>query len=169
MNIRQKGGEQLTQDFDQIYLSCYQVVYRYALTLTRNPSEAEEIAQQTFFQALKKADQFRGDCAIESWLCGIAKNCWISILRKRKHQSDTPPPEPASGSLEEMLLDRERSDQLFQLLHQLEEPYREVFWLRVFGERSFREIAGLFGKTESWARVTYYRARARLQERMDSE
>ena len=159
----------MTQDFDQIDLTCYQVVYRYALTLTGNQTEAEDVAQQTFFQALKKIHQFRGDCAIESWLCGIAKNYWLSLMRKQKHRSDTAVPELVSGSLEEMLLDREMSDRLFGLLHQLEEPYREVFWLRVFGERSFREIAGLFGKTESWARVTYHRAKARLQERMNSE
>ena len=50
-----------------------------------------------------------------------------------------------------------------------DEPYKEVFQLRVFGELSFSQIAAIFGKTESWARVTYHRAKLKIQERMDEK
>ena len=69
--------------------------------------------------------------------------------------------------LEEKLTDRETSLRIHIVLHQLEEPYKEVFQLRIFGELSFAEIGSIFGKTETWARVTYHRARLKIKERMD--
>ena len=55
---------------------------------------------------------------------------------------------------------------IHEYLHNMEEPYKEVFQLRVFGELSFADIGKIFHKTESWARVTYHRARLKLQEKM---
>lgn len=160
------------QDFDQIYTAYYQVVFRYTLALTHNPDIAEEVTQQAFFQALKKIGRFRGDCALESWLCQIAKNVYLSMQRKNKRLSDTSAADasmPVPDSIQNMLEEQELADQLFTLLHQLPEPYKEVFWLRTFGERSFSDIAAIFGKTESWARVTYHRAKRKLQEGMETE
>lgn len=156
------------QDFDQIYTAYYQVVFRYSLALTHDRDTAEEVTQQAFFQALKKIDRFRGECALESWLCRIAKNVYLSMLRKNRRISDEPEGIPAAeDTVQTALEDTETADRLFTLLHQLPEPYKEVFWLRTFGERSFGEIAALFGKTESWARVTYHRAKSKLQKGLD--
>lgn len=156
------------EDFDQVYIAYYQVVFRFALTLTHERDTAEEVTQQAFFQALKKIDRFRGECALESWLCRIAKNVYLSMLRKNRRILRTAEqPEDMPGTedtVQTALEDAETADRLFTLLHQLPEPYKEVFWLRTFGERSFGEIAALFGKTESWARVTYHRAKGKLQK-----
>ena len=156
------------QDFDQVYTAYYQVVFRYSLALTHDRDTAEEVTQQAFFQALKKIDRFRGECALESWLCRIAKNVYLSMLRKNRQISAEPEGMPAvEDTVQTALEDAETADRLFTLLHQLPEPYKEVFWLRTFGERSFGEIAALFGKTESWARVTYHRAKGKLQKGLD--
>ena len=156
------------QDFDQVYTAYYQVVFRYTLALTHDRDLAEEVTQQAFFQALKKIDRFREECALESWLCRIAKNVYLSMLRKNRQISAEPEGMPAvEDTVQTALEDAETADRLFTLLHQLPEPYKEVFWLRTFGERSFGEIAALFGKTESWARVTYHRAKGKLQKGLD--
>lgn len=156
------------QDFDQVYTAYYQVIFRYSLALTHDRDTAEEVTQQAFFQALKKIDRFRGECALESWLCRIAKNVYLSMLRKNRQISAEPEGMPAvEDTVQTALEDAETADRLFTLLHQLPEPYKEVFWLRTFGERSFGEIAALFGKTESWARVTYHRAKGKLQKGLD--
>ena len=65
------------------------------------------------------------------------------------------------------LQDQDTALQIHLILHELQEPYKEVFQLRVFGELSFSQIGTIFGKTENWARVTYHRARLKIKERMD--
>lgn len=157
-------------NFDQVYTEYFHTVYSYALKLTHNPALAEEVTQEAFFKALKKIDTFRGECQLRVWLCQIAKNTYYSILEKRRHSA--PPPEddwPDPESFEARFADRETALAVHRELHKLEEPYREVFWLRALGELSFGQIAGLFGKTESWARVTYHRARLKLKERLDKQ
>ncbi len=67
-------------------------------------------------------------------------------------------------SPEEALANKEMALEIHQALHKLPQPYREVFWMRTFGELSFKEIGRILGKTESWARVTYHRARLMIKE-----
>ena len=156
------------QSMDEIYRQYAQTVYRYLLGLTRDADLAEELTQETFYQAIRTSDRFDGSCKVSTWLCAIAKNFFIDEKR-RKSRSDAVPEEdtPAPGkSVEQMAVDRDSSFRIHLALHALEEPYREVFELRIFGELSFREIGMIFGKTENWARVTYHRARLKLQERM---
>ena len=155
--------------FDQIYQSYFESVYRYALSISGNTQTAEEITQETFFRAISTDKGFRGDSDSYTWLCAIAKNIFIDSKRRYANQEDEVPEELADENkgIEEKLSDRETSLRIHTILHQLEEPYKEVFQLRVFGELSFSQIATIFGKTESWARVTYHRARLKIQERMD--
>ncbi len=99
------------------------------------------------------------------WLCQIAKNTFYTEAKRRKRQTDDPPEEISStDSIEQRLYDKEAALQIHTLLHTLDEPYKEVFWMRTFGELSFRDIGVLFGKTESWARVTYHRAKMKIKE-----
>lgn len=152
-------------DFQEVYDLYFQDVYKYALSLSRDPGVAEEITQETFFKALKSIDSFRGQCRLYVWLCQIAKNTYITYAEK--HAREAPEQEGTAGeSLEERLLQEETAFEIHKLLHALQEPYKEVFSLRVFGELSFRQIGELFGKTESWARVTYHRARLKIKEEM---
>ena len=154
-------------DIDQIYREYFTDVYRYLLSLCRNESIAEEITQETFFKALKNLNKFEGNCTIYGWLCQIAKNTYYSYCKKQKHLDyDTDLQYTLSGDkeIEEALLQKETAFQIHKILHHLEEPYKEMFTLRTFSELSFSQIAELFGKTESWARVTYHRAKLKIKE-----
>lgn len=152
-------------EFQEVYDSYFRDVYKYVLSLCRNEAVAEEVTQETFFKALKNIDSFRGQCKLYVWLCQIAKNTYFTYAGKEKHQ--TREQEAASGTNpEEALLKSETAYEIHEILHRMEEPYKEVFSLRVFGELPFRQIGALFGKTESWARVTYHRARLKIKEEL---
>lgn len=153
-------------DFEQMYSEYYDLVYRYLLTLCKDETWAEEITQEAFFKALKKVDSFRGECKLSVWLCQIAKNTFYTAAKKQQKELLDVPLEaiPVDNALEQDALDRAEALELHKVLHTLGEPYKEVFWMRTFGEMSFREIAEIFGKTESWARVTYHRAKIKIKE-----
>lgn len=154
------------ESFEAVYEELFPQVYRYLLVLCGDRDLAEELTQETFFQAIQHIDSFRGDCKLYVWLCQIGKRKYLAGLRRQKRSGEMPNLErpPSPDQLEERLLDRESAMELHRRLHALPEPYREVFSLRVFGELSFGEIAQLFSRTESWARVTYHRARSKLKE-----
>ena len=156
-------------EFDEICRRCTPVVYRFLLSLSKDASLADELTAETFYQAYLHIDTFRGDCRVESWLCQIAKNALMKELRRRKR---TVPYEEthkltAPDDIFELLADREQAMRIHASLHRLKEPYREVFSLRVLGELSFREIAEVFGRSESWAKVTFYRAKSKLIKDME--
>ena len=157
------------ENSEKLYEAYYMRVFSYAMTLAGDRSQAEEITQETFFRAFSKESSFRGESDEMTWLCAIAKNYFLD--EKRRQGRNEPLPEediPDAGkSMEQKAQDRDTSFRIHLALHALEEPYREVFELRVFGELSFREIGMIFGKTENWARVTYHRAKLKLQERMN--
>ena len=146
-----------------MYELYFKDVYKYVLALCRDEHMAEEVTQETFFKALKSIDSFRGQCKLYVWLCQIAKNTYFSMAAKNRKREEMLPGE-SEDALEKALMTKESAFEIHKLLHELEEPYKEVFSLRVFGELSFRQIGQLFGKTESWARVTYHRARLKIRE-----
>ena len=159
------------KEFAAVYRDCFDMVYRYALALTRDVHAAEELTQETFFKAMQALDGFRGDCSLRTWLCGIAKNAFLSQQRRRRPQPlDGLPerPDEADGP-EALALRREDRSRILHALHALPEPYKEIFSLRVFGQLSFKEIAELFGKSESWACVVYHRARGKINAIMEEE
>lgn len=155
-------------DFEEIYNQYFRDVYRYCLSLCRNESTAEEITQETFFKALKSIDSFEGKSSLYVWLCQIAKNTYFSHCKKEKHLSRDGEVDSltAPEDLEEQLMTKDTAFRIHQCLHGLPEPYKEVFSLRLFGQLPFAQIGLLFGKTESWARVIYHRARLKIKEEM---
>ena len=155
-------------DFQEVYHLYFRDVYRYALSLCRNESVAEEVTQETFYKALEKLDSFDGKCKVSVWLCQIAKNTYLSMRRKDKPLEPNADTDAISDvcNLEEVYSDRETALTIHKILHDLEEPYKEVFSLRTFGELSFKQIGQLFGRTEAWARVTYHRAKLRIKEEL---
>ena len=161
-------------NIEELYRTYFDIVYRYIRSISQDGSLAEEVTQETFFKALKKADQFRGDCDVRVWLCQIAKNTLYDHLKKQEKQllgdEKLEKIESAGGELlEEKLAQRSQAMEIHKVLHRLSEPYKEVFSLRTFGELTFREIGMLFGKSENWARVTYYRARVKIREELEHE
>ena len=153
-------------EFEEVYRRYFRDVYQYALSLTRDEHIAEEITQETFFKALRSIDQFDGRCKIYVWLCQIAKNTYFTQYQRAVKAQRLWPELQESGSMEETLENRETAFQIHKVLHRLPEPYKEVFSLRAFGELSFKQIGELFGKTESWARVTYHRAKTKIKEEL---
>ena len=155
-------------DFEDVSDRFFKDVYLFVLTMSGNPAIAEDITQETFFRALKEANHFKGNCSVKSWLCQIAKNLYIDDSRKRKRfQSvkDGLTERFFEGEdTETSVIRREEALSDYKALHDLEEPYKEVFSLRTLGELSFKEIAEIFEKSESWARVTYHRAKLKIKE-----
>jgi len=153
------------QEFEELYKTYYPQVYKYLLKLCQNEQLAEELTQETFYKVLKNAKQFKGQCKFSVWMCQIAKNTFYTYLKKNKRLVDFPTEMlQDETSLEKQLEDRDMAERIHEILHKLEEPYREVFWMRTFGELSFGEIARIHKKTESWARVTYHRAKIKIKE-----
>jgi RNA polymerase sigma-70 factor (ECF subfamily) len=155
-------------NFEEVYTEHFFDVYKYVLSVCRNESIAEEVTQETFFKAMRHIDQFNGSCKLFVWLCQIAKNTYFSLLQKQKRmapEEDVDIPDMAFD-LEKNYCDKETATRLHVLLHNIDEPYKEVFTLRVFGELPFSQIGSLFGKTDSWARLIFYRAKKQLQEAM---
>ncbi len=153
-------------DFDKLYNTYYMEVYSYVMTLIKNAHLAEEITQEAFFKAFKTQKGYRGNSSEFTWLCAIAKNTCIDALRKTSKICEMTDDLPSETNVEQILEDENLKLQIHQILHKMEEPYKEVFHLRIFGELSFQKIGQIFGKTETWARVTYHRARLKIQEKI---
>ena len=159
------------QEFEGIFRDFSPVVFRFLLSLCGDENLAEELTSETFYQAYLHIGQFRGDCKIETWLCQIAKNALHKEQRRRGRISGRDYPESAETNnfFMEAIADKEQAMQIYKHLHHLKEPYREVFMLRVFGELSYREIADICGKSEVWAKVTFYRAKSELMDDMEGK
>ena len=157
------------EGFEEIYIRYFNDVFLFLKKLSKDESMAEEITSETFFKAMHSIDTFRGDTDIRVWLCQIAKNCYFSYLKRQQRFVDTADIEFADSidTIEEQILNRSDVMQIHLLLHNLAEPYKEVFMLRVFGELSFKQIADIFQKTDNWACVTYHRARDKILKQME--
>ena len=149
--------------FQDIYEQHANAVYRFLLSLSADEAMAEELLQETFYRALVHIDRFEGRCSIYTWLCQIGKNAWLKELRRRKKYRKTETTDFAgTESLEENVIDKELSLRIRTELMRLDEPYRDVFIMHALGDVKLKEIAALYGKSESWARVTYFRAKQKI-------
>lgn len=158
------------EDFVAIYVQHFDGVYKYVFSLCRNGTMAEEITQETFYRAMEHIDKFEGKCKLYVWLCQIAKNTFLTYAKKQKRhvsETDIDLSKQIEPSFENEILDKETVWKLHKLLHELSDPYKEVFSLRVFGELPFSQIGELFGKSDSWARLIFYRAKKELRRNLD--
>ena len=154
----------MKNELDQIYREYAGDVYAYALSICRNQAMAQDILQDTMLKAVTSYDTFRGDCSVKSWLCAIAKNLCLNAM-KRADNNNLPVEESAVShpdNIEQQLSDNDTAMRIHKHLHSLDEPYREVFSLRVFAELKFDDIGKIFGKSGNWARVTFFRAKEKL-------
>lgn len=155
-------------ELEDIYKRYFKDVYIFVLSLSKNQHIAEDITSETFVKAMQSLDSFKGESDIKVWLFQIAKNTYYSFLRNNNRviPTETFDSEIDNTNVEKDVLDRNESLRIHKILHTLPEPYKEVFSLRLFGELSYKEIAEVFGKTENWACVTYYRARKKINKKM---
>lgn len=159
-------------EFDQIYNSYFKSVYLYVMQLSGNEHIAEEITSETFFKAINSVDSFRGNCDMRVWLCQIAKNTYYSYLKKNRKElsideSDLRNVADPDARIDVQIGEQDEARLIRKILHDMSDPYKEVFMWRVFGELSFKEIGDLYGKTDNWACVTYHRARKMIQSRLE--
>ncbi len=156
---------------DEVYREYAGYVFHYLCAVTGNEDLAQELTQETFYRAVKNAASFSGRSGVATWLCGIAKNCLQEYRRKNPPTAELTEetvPGAAPSAESEALKGRERTA-LYHSIHALAEPYREVLYLRLFAGLSYAEIGGIFGKTENWARVTFYRGKEKLKEQYENE
>lgn len=155
------------QDFEEVYKEYYNQVYRYIYKLSRDTLLSEEITQETFFKVLKNIDSYKGQCKLSVWICQIAKNTFYDFCRKKHIMADAEPEYlGAHDNLEQSMVDKDMVQRIHEILHHIPEPYKEVFWMRTFGELPFAEIGRLHQKSDGWARVTYYRAKMMIKEEL---
>lgn len=155
------------QSMDEIYQKYAQMVYRYLLSMTYNHDLAEELTQETFYQAIRSLERYDGSCKISTWLCAIAKNQLMVYRRKHPAEQELDVVEKRTASTEKDVIESLSHIELLKKLHTCPEPFREILYLRIFGNLSFKEIGEVFGKTENWARVTYYRGKEKLRKEMN--
>ena len=151
------------QSMEEIYQQYAQTVYRFLLTHTRDADLAEELTQETFYQAIRTSDRFDESCKVSTWLCAIAKRVLLTYRRKHPAQEELEEQTMSVPSAESEAVEAVSRMELIRLVHDLPEPAREVMYLRAFGGLSFAEIGEVQGKTENWARVTFYRAKEKLK------
>lgn len=156
-------------DFEKVFQKYKGFIYKYLLKLCRDESLAEELTQETFFRAYMNISSLRDENKISVWLCQIAKNTYFAWYNEQKKHVKLEESMGIKGSvdIEQQFVDKELSEKALACLHKLDEPYKEVFMLTVLGQVSLKDISRIFGKSESWARVTFYRAKQKLAERMN--
>ena len=153
------------QDIEKIYEEYFETVNKYLFCLTHNNDISEELTQETFYRAVKKINTYKGDCKISVWLCQIAKNLWYDECRKNKRMDIFEEDNIQNiNTLEEKVIADDEKILLYKKMQLLDEKTREVMYLRITGELSFREIGIILNKTENWARVTFYRGKNQLKE-----
>ena len=155
------------QDIEKIYEQYFETINKYLFCLTKDWDIAEELTSETFYRAVKKINTYKGECKISTWLCQIAKNLYYDELRKNKKiiniDYDFSKIE-AEDRTEEQVISKEEKVILYKKLQKLDEKTREVMYLRITGEFTFKEIGEILNKTENWARVTFYRGKEKLKE-----
>ena len=157
----------MSRDMEQIYRDYAHSVYKYLLSLSRDEHLAEELTQETFYRATYSLGKYDGSCKVSVWLCQIAKHIWYQELEKRKKRQyqeldhDIP---SAEVSPEDSAILAEDKTALYREIHSLSEPMREVVHMRLTGEFSFSEIGAILGRSEAWARTTFYRAKQKIME-----
>ena len=153
-------------DFEMVFRENDQFVFRFLMKLCGDVSLAEELTQETFFRAYMNLSALRNEEKVAVWLCQIAKNTYFAWFNEQKRNQPISQPISADSTpdIAELFEEKELAGRAFSLLHALEEPYKEVFMLSVFGGLSLKDISAMFGKSESWARVTYYRAKQKIME-----
>ena len=154
---------------EETYKAHSQTVYRFLLSLTRNAELSEELTQETFYQAIKSTERYDGSCKVSTWLCAIAKNVLISYRRKNTPAKPLDDDSSTADSPEAETLASVGRVELIKKLRLLDGEIREVMYLRLFGDLSFREISDILSKTENWARVTYYRGKEKLKKELESD
>ena len=156
----------MQEELEKIYEKYYQTVFKYLICLTKNVDIAEELTQETFYKMIKKINTYKGNSKFSVWLCEIAKNTWYDELRKNKRKLDYKAEENIADerNIEADYIAKEKAEEVYQKIEMFDEETKRVMYLRINSELSFKQIGDILGKSETWARVTVYRAKQHVEE-----
>lgn len=164
----------MEQNIKEIYENYSKNVYSFLFCLCHDESLAEELTQETFYLAMKNIDKFRNECKIEVWLCQIAKNLWYRELKRIK-KAKVVSMEAEIGEIKSSLdiesdfIESEQIAEIYREIEKLDSPEKELMYMRLTTELKFKDIADVLGKSESWARVTFYRWKEDLKKKLRKE
>ena len=149
------------QSLEEIYKMYSRRVFLFLMCKINDDQLAEELTQETFFQAVQCIDRFEGNSSVLTWLCGIAKNVWLNYLKKHQEILSIDNDVVEIADKKEVNVQWEQKE-ILQLIHNMSEPMREVMYLRLISNLSFAEIGEIIGKTENWTRVTFFRGKQKI-------
>jgi len=153
------------KNIDEIYKKYAKLIKNYIFSITGNIELSEEIMQETFIVAINQINNFRGDCEISVWLCSIAKKILYKETKKNNSKISVPIDEleiADNKNIENEFIINDNKLKLYKALQNLDAYTREVMYLRLTGDLTFKEIGKVLGKTENWARVTFFRGKQKL-------
>ena len=155
------------KDIEHLYAEYAQAILKYLLSLGCDLHTAEDLVQDTFYQAIRSINRYDGTCKISVWLCQIAKHLWYRELERRnKHPLVTLSDHiPDEESMVEDVAEQETKEQLKTIVSEFPEKLRQLIEYRIYDNMSFREIGFVLGETENWVRVTFYRCKNKIIER----
>lgn len=164
------------KNLSEIYIELRDPIFAYLFRLSADYSLAEELTQDTFYQALLSLPKFRQEASLKTWLYAIARNTYLNWFRKNHSKGisftsfdeDFLSPSDSLTDPAEQLIEKERRLIINKSLYSLPETYRTVIIFREIEELSYTEIANILDKTENWVRVTFFRAKQKLKEIYDS-
>ena len=155
------------ENIEEIYEKYASLIKNYIYTITENDNLAEDIMQETFIVAINQIDKFRGDCEISVWLRSIAKKILYKETKKNKFENTVSIDEieiSDNKKIDENYIRKENKVTIYKTLQKLDLNTREVMYLRITGELSFKEIGQILNKSENWARVTFFRGKQKLDK-----
>lgn len=149
---------------EELYKQYAQIVYYFLYARCHDPILAEDLMQETFLKAIESIDSYNGSCKVSTWLCQIAKHLLYQHWGKSRHVSLEELNDflESGQDTERQVIARIELMDIWDNLKTFPPDIRKVVTLRTLGGLSFQEIGNILGKSENWARVTFYRAKIRL-------
>lgn len=158
-------------ELKDLYQEIQPRIYAFFFVRTSSKEAAEDLTQEVFYEAIKGLNSFSNKSSIQTWLFSIAKNRLRNYYRSKKYQNNLTQmlseDENKTVTPEEQIVKKEEQTSLIKQINQLDEMSKEVVILRIYGELSFKEIGILLEKTENYARVTFHRAKLKLQKELE--
>ena len=149
---------------EELYRQYSQIIFYFLYTRCKDPLLAEDLMQETFLKAIECIDSYNESCKISTWLCQIAKHLLYQHWQKsgREQFEETDNTMKAADNTESHAIARMELTDVWDKLQQLPPDMKKVVEFRVLGDFSYKEIGNILGKSENWARVTFYRAKMTL-------
>lgn len=155
---------------EEIYRLYKDDVYKYLISITRDPNLSEDLLSETFIRAIKSIARFRGESSIKTWLLSIARYTWYDQVRRDK--KEIPLHDLISlyisEDIEKTAINREVADRIMELLNKEDERNRDIVLMRINGY-SYFEIGRKHGISESSARVINHRIKTRIGNLLKEE